>query len=1310
MPDVVNANPVSLQSLANQLAPLMQGSITGNIAAVAQGLATETAARQSGDASNSASLSTVAVNLVLEINRATAAENAVAANLSSVSAAITTETTRATSAEGTLSTGLASVSGSLTAEKSRAIAAETSLSTTLTTTTAAVTAEVTRAQAAEASNASNISSVSGSLSAEITRAINTDATLTVAVSTEVTRAQAAEASNASTISSIGSTVSSLVGSSTTLSTGLAALSATSALSSVALGYGPGTDGAGNISMSAWVAKSRKGPLVPYGFVENNSTNWGYGNSTTFGVFASAARGEAAKKNGDVTSYTVNSNAIAQAIYDCSCRTGLKIDMGADQLLCTKPIRYPDNPVYPAYIVADGGGFIRQFDSSGVIAVQPNLSLYNIALLQNNLVSETSRPQGPQHRGVLMSTFYSYLQHYLTGALLTDRRNRWAVHMGDWTGGGTPVPLRLNPLAMPVAGTNTINLLDITGVTTGVCLIHRQILCWGTQVAAPPVPNATVGGWDVPLTPWTQWGATSAVQTTPEPLWMSSARLTSPIGNLIYTDTLPPGLPISEFEGSAFSMPGTYVLPGSILRTCAANTNVPQYQNSTQYAIGAQVNVSGRVFQNSTTGTSAATGPGPWALTGSITDNTCTWTYIGPAGYILTIEPPSGVLNAVQTLIPTNVPIQNPPVVILATGTFTNNTNLPGPWSPREWQGPLMSLSADNITLIDCEFAGVAGANVGGHQGAGARMTNVWFTAQSGTNGQVGAQGNAGGWLTSGGDLTVDSPRGSTCDDFFAIGPARGFIPGANGALRPLTNLPITQVTINNPNIMSFQARCVAAFLLITGSQKSAVWPTDPANPPVVGSNTLNFTTLAPGYTAAQLAGVYVGQANVLAVGTTVASVTGVPGSYVATLTPPPGSPYSVIGKGAPGPLNVRVTTQQPLQTLTSSINVKVNGGVLTSVGHAAVVGVVNTNSSGRITMEMDRVTMDMSFCNNPNSNGFSSQSTFSSTIRLRGCWVKNPSGQAFYTTGTHDYIELDGCTFDPSRYSVGAGNANVQIWGLLGGSITNNRFGAGLGGYNVQLGSAPALDIINQTLFNGASDVEFGPNKYLGVPDGMLGLDIAYSTNCSFDGWSSFTQASPIGVNSGAQGFRIDKSTSTGLYYNKFKFYIDGAPGVYLAGSGTFTTGGDFVPNPSGIYPIIAQASIPTAPWTPTVTPSTPGDWSVAYSTQSGYSVRQGALVFVKGSLTFTPTFTTASGQIQFSLPVTSPADGLNSMLTVGPPINAFAWPNTDTVVVMNVPPAKNYGLLTFFKSGAGSATMTCSNITSGNTYTVTWSGTYLAS
>jgi len=72
--------------------------------------------------------------------------------------------------------------------------------------------------------------------------------------------------------------------------------------------------------------------------------------------------------------------------------------------------------------------------------------------------------------------------------------------------------------------------------------------------------------------------------------------------------------------------------------------------------------------------------------------------------------------------------------------------------------------------------------------------------------------------------------------------------------------------------------------------------------------------------------------------------------------------------------------------------------------------------------------------------------------------------------------------------------------------------------------------------------------------------------------------------------------------------------------------------------------SVQSGSFTPTFSFETPGDLSVAYSTQFGVYRRMGDLVWVNTRLVFTPTYITSSGLARFGgLPFTVSAETLNN-------------------------------------------------------------------
>ncbi len=66
-------------------------------------------------------------------------------------------------------------------------------------------------------------------------------------------------------------------------------------------------------------------------------------------------------------------------------------------------------------------------------------------------------------------------------------------------------------------------------------------------------------------------------------------------------------------------------------------------------------------------------------------------------------------------------------------------------------------------------------------------------------------------------------------------------------------------------------------------------------------------------------------------------------------------------------------------------------------------------------------------------------------------------------------------------------------------------------------------------------------------------------------------------------------------------------------------------------FPGLSEAvAIESGVWTPTFDFATPGDLSVAYAAQEGMYFRVGPVIFINFRLTFTPTYTTASGAGQW--------------------------------------------------------------------------------
>lgn len=130
--------------------------------------------------------------------------------------------------------------------------------------------------------------------------------------------------------------------------------------------------------------------------------------------------------------------------------------------------------------------------------------------------------------------------------------------------------------------------------------------------------------------------------------------------------------------------------------------------------------------------------------------------------------------------------------------------------------------------------------------------------------------------------------------------------------------------------------------------------------------------------------------------------------------------------------------------------------------------------------------------------------------------------------------------------------------------------------------------------------------------------------------------------------------------------------------------------------------------FTPTMTAGTPGDLTVVYSTPLGWYVQVGPAVIFYISMTFTPTFTTASGSvfINTGLPANnSSGASIANVIFSGSPIPTYPTGTTELVA--------NFGLSTtqiaiIGKGTLTSANLAMSNLVSGQPYAIRISGTYM--
>lgn len=142
---------------------------------------------------------------------------------------------------------------------------------------------------------------------------------------------------------------------------------------------------------------------------------------------------------------------------------------------------------------------------------------------------------------------------------------------------------------------------------------------------------------------------------------------------------------------------------------------------------------------------------------------------------------------------------------------------------------------------------------------------------------------------------------------------------------------------------------------------------------------------------------------------------------------------------------------------------------------------------------------------------------------------------------------------------------------------------------------------------------------------------------------------------------------------------------------------------------ITAALDYAATTFTPTVTFATPGDLSVAYATQTGFYVRIGTLVFVSIALSFTPTHTTASGNVRFSgLPLT--VAQVNNIMQADLVTNSVTWPAGTTYLLGLAVNTTNYIELRSEGSGASRASWTVTQFPTGTARAVNLTGVYFTS
>ena len=132
--------------------------------------------------------------------------------------------------------------------------------------------------------------------------------------------------------------------------------------------------------------------------------------------------------------------------------------------------------------------------------------------------------------------------------------------------------------------------------------------------------------------------------------------------------------------------------------------------------------------------------------------------------------------------------------------------------------------------------------------------------------------------------------------------------------------------------------------------------------------------------------------------------------------------------------------------------------------------------------------------------------------------------------------------------------------------------------------------------------------------------------------------------------------------------------------------------------------------FTPTITFATPGDLSVAYSKQTGNFYKVDKVVHFSISLAFTPTFSTASGELRISglSPAGAVPAGQRYNFALSTMNSSWAWPAGATQSAAYIPSNSTLVRVQGIGTGAASSVFTATELTSGAAHSIEISGTYL--
>lgn len=473
------------------------------------------------------------------------------------------------------------------------------------------------------------------------------------------------------------------------------------------------------------------------------------------------------------------------------------------------------------------------------------------------------------------------------------------------------------------------------------------------------------------------------------------------------------------------------------------------------------------------------------------------------------------------------------------------------------------------------------------------------------------------------------------------------------------------------------------------------------------SGTANRITSTGGTTPIiDISASYVGQSSITTLGTIATGVwqgTLISATYGGTGLSNPTAHGVMIAEGASAMTPIVLSSGQILigSTGIDPVAAAINSGT----------GILVANGAGSITVNLAAIADHTLLANISGGSLAPSSTTLTALIDNA---IGSTQGNILYRNATAWVVlapstagfalVTGGAAANPSWTSVGAAYTASALTKTDDTNVT------------LTLGGTPATALLQ------ATSLTLGWTGQLAVSRGGTGIS-SFGTGVATALGINVGTAGSFVVNGGALG-----TPSSGTLTNATGLPIGGITGLgtgvatalaaNVNGSGAIS----LTTSPTLVTPILGAASATSinfggatlsnytdSTFTPTMTCGSPGDLSVAYANQTGIYVRIGSMVYINVRIQFTPTFVTASGQVQFpGLPFACQAgngigwSGSVSFFAGGP-----TWPVGTTSISVGVESGSSFCTLTCLGSAVAGSFLQMSGLATGVQYHLVFSAAY---